>query len=314
MLKYLFRRSLAILPVLWGISTIVFILNFVLPGDPARMLLGQHGDPEIVESIRHQLGLDRPLYKQYLAYYGRLLQGNLGTSYRQHRPVREIISERFPATFKLTVAATLLAILFGMGAGIMAAMYHNRWLDTGIMILSLFGISIPIFWLGLMLILLFSSGLGWLPAGGFGENGDLAHLFLPALSLSAVSMGYIARITRSSMLDVVRQDYIRTAQAKGLHPAVIVLKHALKNALIPVITVVGLNFAGLMCGSIATEIIFAWPGLGKAIFEAISMRDRPVILGGVLFFAFVFVLVNALVDAFYSWVDPRIQLEGEGAA
>lgn len=309
MIAYIFRRLLMAIPVLWGIATIVFALMFLVPGDPARLLLGQHGDPETLASIRKELGLDKPIYIQYGRFIGRLIVGDLGQSYRQRRPVSEIIAERFPATLKLTVAAVVLAVIFGVIAGILAATYQHSLIDDFVMAGSLFGVSIPIFWLGMMLILLFASKLGWLPVAGYGENGDLGHLILPAFSLSAVSIGYIARMTRSSMLEVVHQDYVRTAQAKGLNKSKVILKHALKNALIPVVTVVGLDFAGLLGGAVATETVFAWPGLGRAMVDAIRMRDLPVVEGGVIFLALVFVIVNLIVDILYSYIDPRISYQ-----
>lgn len=203
-----------------------------------------------------------------------------------------------------------LAILIGVGTGILAAVYRNTVWDWLVMIFSLSGISMPVFWLGMMLILVFASGLGWLPVGGYGRTGDLRHLFLPALSLAAVSVGYIARMMRSSMLEVIGKDYIRTARAKGLSEKAVILRHALRNAFIPVITVIGIDFAALLGGAVATETVFAWPGLGRAVVDAIRVRDLPVVEGCVIFFAFIFVIINLLVDLSYAWFDPRIRLEG----
>ena len=299
-----------VIPILLGVATIIFILMFLVPGDPARLLMGQHGDERVLESIRHEMGLDQPVYIQYIRFIGKLAKGDLGTSYRQKRPVIQIIRERFPATAKLAVASMILAIIIGIAAGIIAAIYRNRVWDWIVMVLSLTGISMPVFWLGMMLILLFASGLGWFPVGGYGRSGDLRHLALPALSLSTISIGYISRMMRSSMLEVIGRDYIRTARAKGLSETAVILRHALKNAFIPVITVIGINFAALLGGAVATETVFAWPGLGRATVDAIKGRDLPVVEGCVIFLAFIFVMANLLVDLSYAWLDPRIRLEG----
>lgn len=310
MTSYILRRLLATVPILLGVATIVFALMFIVPGDPARMLMGQHGDERTLAALRHEMGLDRPMYVQYARFIGRLMKGDLGMSYRQKRPVAEIIRDRFPATAKLAAAAMLIAILAGVGAGILAAMHRNTTWDWLIMVLSLSGISMPVFWLGMMLMLVFASGLGWLPVGGYGRAGDLRHIALPALSLAAISVGYIARMMRSSMLEVIGKDYIRTARAKGLPERVVILGHALRNAFIPVITVIGIDFAALLGGAVATETVFSWPGLGRAVVDAIRMRDLPVVEGCVIFLAFVFVVINLLVDLSYAWLDPRIRYDG----
>jgi peptide/nickel transport system permease protein len=310
MTAYILRRLLATVPILLGVATIVFALMFIVPGDPARMLMGQHGDERTLAALRHEMGLDRPMYVQYARFIGRLMKGDLGMSYRQKRPVAEIIRDRFPATAKLAAAAMLIAILAGVGAGILAAMHRNTTWDWLIMVLSLSGISMPVFWLGMMLMLVFASGLGWLPVGGYGRAGDLRHIALPALSLAAISVGYIARMMRSSMLEVIGKDYIRTARAKGLPERVVILGHALRNAFIPVITVIGIDFAALLGGAVATETVFSWPGLGRAVVDAIRMRDLPVVEGCVIFLAFVFVVINLLVDLSYAWLDPRIRYDG----
>ena len=299
-----------VIPILLGVATIIFVLMFLVPGDPARLLMGQHGDERVLESIRHEMGLDKPVYIQYVRFIGKLATGDLGTSYRQKRPVIQIIRERFPATAKLAVTSMILAIIIGVAAGIIAALNRNKVWDWIVMVLSLTGISMPVFWLGMMLILLFASGLGWFPVGGYGRSGDLRHLALPALSLSTISIGYISRMMRSSMLEVIGRDYIRTARAKGLSETAVILRHALKNAFIPVITVIGINFAALRGGAVATETVFAWPGLGRATVDAIKVRDLPVVEGCVIFLAFIFVMANLLVDLSYAWLDPRIRLEG----
>ncbi len=310
MTTYILRRLLLVVPILLGVATIVFALMFIVPGDPARMLMGQHGDERTLAALRHEMGLDRPVYVQYARFIGRLAVGDLGVSYRQKRPVAEIIRDRFPATAKLAVASMAIAVVIGIIAGILAAVYRNSVWDWLVMVFSLSGISMPVFWLGMMLVLVFASGLGWLPVGGYGRSGDLRHILLPAFSLAAISVGYIARMMRSSMLEVIGRDYIRTARAKGLSKRVVVLRHALRNAFIPVITVIGINFASLLGGAVATETVFAWPGLGRAVVDAIRVRDLPVVEGCVIFLAFIFVIVNLLVDLSYAWLDPRIRLDG----
>ncbi len=310
MTTYIIRRLLMVIPILLGVATIIFILMFMVPGDPARLMMGQHGDERVLATIRHEMGLDRPLYIQYVKFIGRLVQGDLGMSYRQRRPVATIIAERFPATLKLALTAMTLAVLIGMTLGIIAAVNRNRIWDLLVMVMSLTGISLPVFWLGMMLILVFASGLGWLPVGGYGQSGDFRHLFLPAISLSTISIGYISRMMRSSMLEVIGKDYIRTARAKGVSEWAVNLRHALRNALIPVVTVIGIDFASLLGGAVATETVFAWPGLGRAVVDAIRERDLPVVEGCVIFMAFVFVIANLLVDLSYAWLDPRIRLDG----
>ena len=310
MTTYIIRRLFMVIPILLGAATIVFALMFIVPGDPARLLMGQHGDEQTLASIRKELGLDEPVYIQYAKFIGRLARGDLGMSYRQKRPVAQIIRERFPATAKLAVASMVIAVIFGIAAGILAASFRNTVLDWLVMVFSLSGISMPVFWLGMMLILVFASGLGWLPVGGYGRSGDMRHIALPALSLAAISVGYIARMMRSSMLEVIGKDYIRTARAKGLSRKAVILRHALKNAFIPVITIIGINFASLLGGAVATETVFAWPGLGRATVDAIRVRDLPVVEGCVMFLAFIFVVANLLVDLSYAWLDPRIRLDG----
>jgi len=312
MTTYIIRRLFMVIPILLGVATIVFALMYIVPGDPARLLMGQHGDEATLQAIRHEMGLDRPLAVQYVRFIGKLARGDLGMSYRQNRPVARIIAERFPATAKLAVASMIIAIVAGIAAGILAAVYRNTFVDWSVMVLSLTGISMPVFWLGMMLILVFASGLGWLPVGGYGKSGDIRHIILPAVSLAAISTGYIARMMRSSLLEVIGKDYIRTARAKGLSEMAVILRHALKNAFIPVITVIGINFASLLGGAVATETVFAWPGLGRAVVDAIRMRDLPVVEGCVIFLALLFVIANLLVDLSYAFLDPRIRLDGGG--
>lgn len=302
------RRLGALIPVLFGITLLVFILNAVALGDPARAMLGQRGDPELIAQIRQEYALDQPLWVQYATWMGRLLRGNLGRSYHQQRPVSLVIVERFPATFKLAVAATLIAVAAGLTMGIAAALKPGSALDHLLMGAAVVGISTPVFWLGLMLSLFFAVWLGWLPVSGYGD-GALANLVLPALTLGALHTGTIARMTRSSVLEVIRQDYVQAARAKGLGEATVIGKHALKNALIPVVTVVGIGLADLLVGAPLTETVFAWPGLGRMLVAAVGQRDLPVVMGAVLVFAVIYVLGNLLVDLAYLVIDPRMRRE-----
>jgi len=305
-IRYTVARLAQVVPVLLGVATIVFLLVRVIPGDPAAVLVGQHGNREVVAAIREELGLNKPLYVQYFTYLKGLLEGDLGYSYRQKRPVISVIRERFPATLKLAAGAICIAVIFGISLGCLAAFYRGTWVDTLVMIVSLAGVSAPVFWSGMLLIVIFGSVLGWLPVAGYG-GGDLRHLLLPSLALSGVFLGYIARLTRSGMIDALNRDYVRTARAKGLPEWRVVLVHALPNAVIPVITIIGVHFAGLLGGAVATETVFAWPGLGRVVVDAIKLRDIPVVEGSVIFMAVVFVLVNTAVDLLYALVDPRIR-------
>jgi len=309
MYQYILKRVALTVPVLLGIVTIVFLLMFAIPGDPVRILMGQHGDPQTEAMIRRELGLDKPVYVQYFRFLARLVRGDLGESYRQRRAVKEILFERLPATVKLGTAALCLATVLGIAAGVIAALNRNKPVDGAVMVASLIGISTPVFWLGLVLMLVFAAWLRWLPVAGYGSGGDLRHLALPAISLSMVYLGYIARMTRSSLLEVLGMEFLRTARAKGLGPRWAAVKHGMKNALIPIVTVIGLNFAGLLGGAVATETVFAWPGIGRAMVDAIRMRDVPVIEGGVILLSLSFVFINLLVDVSYSAIDPRIRIE-----
>jgi len=307
MLAYIARRGVAALGVLFGVATVTFVLNFVLPGDPARLLAGQRADAETIAAIRQQLGLDQPLPVQYVRFLGRLLQGDLGRSYVTNRPVREIILERFPATALLTVSSMLLATVLGVLLGVLAAVRPNSWLDTLLMLLALVGISVPSFVAGLLVLLLFGVVLGWFPIAGYIDQG-WEYLVLPMLTLALRPMSIIARMTRSSMLEVLGQEYIRTALAKGVPTGRVLLRHALRNALNPVVTTVSAWFAGLLAGAFFVEYIFNWPGIGSVAIAAIEKLDYPLIQGTVLFAAVVFVVVNAIVDVLYAVVDPRVQL------
>jgi peptide/nickel transport system permease protein len=322
MLGYIMRRLLSLVPVLLIAATLVWVLMFYLPGDPARLIAGGQGlDPQVLQSIREEWGLDRPPVLQYLQFLGRLMRGDLGTSYIQHRPVATIIRDHFPATLILAVAAVTLSAAGGLLLGALAAFHRGRLIDNLVLGLALLGTSTPVFWLGLMLMLLFASRLGWLPVLGYGEGGltipwvnvllpEWDHLVLPAITLSLVSLGATARLTRTSLLDTGSADYLVTASAKGASRLRVFARHTLTNALIPVVTVVGLDFAGMLGGAVATEYVFAWPGLGKTIVRAIALRDLPVVEGGVLFLTVVFVLVNLAVDLLYLRLDPRIHYGG----
>ncbi len=315
---YIVRRILGVVPVLLAAATIVWCLMFYLPGDPARLIAGGQGvDPRVLESIREEWGLDAPAPIQYLRYLGKLLRGDLGESYIQRRPVAEIIGDHFPPTLILAVAAVFLAAGGGMFLGSLAAFTRNRLLDELVLVLALLGTSTPVFWLGLMLMLLFASHLGWLPVLGYGMEGAVIpwlgvrlpewnHLVLPAATLSLVSLGVIARLTRTSLIETSGAEYLVTASAKGASRLRVFTRHALKNALIPVVTIVGIDFAAMLGGAVATEYVFAWPGLGKTIVRAIALQDLPVVEGGVLFLTLIFVLVNLAVDLLYVHLDPRI--------
>jgi len=303
-------RLLALVPVVVGITLLVFILNAVALGDPARAAMGQRADPEALARIRREYALDRPLAVQYAAWMGRLARADLGVSWREERPVTEVIAERLPATVRLALAATAVSIVLGLAAGALAALRPGAPLDHVLMAGAVLGISTPVFWLGMMLSLVFGVALGWLPVSGYGD-GDLAHLVLPALALGALHTGTVARMTRSSLLEVVRQDYVQSARAKGLAERTVILKHALRNALIPVVTVVGIGLADLLVGAPLTETVFAWPGVGRLLVAAVGQRDLPVVMGAVLVFALVYVVGNLLVDIAYFLIDPRTR-RGQG--
>ena len=306
MLQYVIKRLLSTIPVLIGISLLLFFMLRMLPGDPAQVLAGQMATPEEVDLIRHQLGLDRPIHVQYAFFLGRLARFDLGRSARTQNPVTEEIWARLPNTMLLAVVAITLACLFGIPAGIISAVRPYTWIDYVVTSTALFGMSMPVFWLGLMLVVVFAVWLHWLPAGGIGT---WKHVILPSITLTAFVIAFIARMTRSSMLEVLSQDYTTTARSKGLKEQVVIIKHALKNALIPIITVVGLQFGMLLGGAVLTETVFAWPGLGRLIVDSILARDYPVIQGAILIFGLLYILVNLVVDVLYAYVDPRIRYD-----
>ncbi len=304
--QYILRRLLYTLPTLLGVTIVIFLLVRFIPGDPARLAAGLLSTNEEVERIRVELGLNRPLYAQYLVFLQDILSGNLGLSAVTRTSVTIEISSRFGATLMLALTSIVLATALGVVAGVSSAASYNSLLDYAVMVVALAGVSIPVFWLGIMLMLLFAVNLHWLPAGGYGSP---LHLVLPSIALAAFSIAIIARITRSTLLETLGMDYVRTARAKGLSQRIVLYRHALLNALIPVITVVGLQFGTLLGGAVLTETTFAWPGLGRLLVGAISARDYPVIQGIVLIFATIFVTVNLAVDILYAYVDPRIRYE-----
>jgi peptide/nickel transport system permease protein len=314
--RYIIRRIIGLIPVLFCVSVVVFIITRVIPGDPASVMLGPQATVEAVEALRAKLGLDQPYLVQYGRFLKDLLRGDLGTSIYYHQSVLSLILERMPNTLILGGTSLVIALVVAVPIGILSATKQYSFFDYFSMTLSLLGVSIPIFWLGMMLVFVFSLKLGWLPATGIGSNGFvdyIRHLILPSLALSTIPMATFARITRSSMLEVIRQDYIRTARAKGLHERIVIWKHALKNALIPLITVVGMQVSTMLSGAVLTETIFAWPGMGRLIVDAIDKRDFMMVQGGVIFISAVFVLVNLIVDIMYVVVNPRISFEqGKG--
>ncbi len=302
------RRILYTIPVVWGVVTAVFILINVVPGDPAMIMMGQRGDPETLAKIRHDLGLDLPLHKQYINFMGQLLRGDLGTSYRTNEKVSTALKERLGATARLALWALVLGTVIGIIAGIVSAVKQYSLFDYSAMFIAIAGVSAPVFWVGLLLLLVFAYGLGWVPGAGYGD-GSWQYLILPVVTLGVRPGALTARLTRSCMLEVLNQDYIRTAKAKGLSQNVVVLKHALKNAMIPVVTIIGTQIASLLSGAVLTETIFAWPGIGRLSVEALIARDFPMIRGTVIFMALIFLLANLIVDISYGLFDPRIRYE-----
>ena len=305
MLTWILQRVLAVVPVLFGVTLAVFSMLFLVPGDPVKMMLAEFvTNPDQVAQMRAQLHLDEPVLKQYGRFVASAVRGDLGTSIRSRRPVTTEIGENVASTAQLAAAAMLVAIAVGVPLGLLAALSRNSWLDVASMGTALLGVSMPSFWLGLLLIFVFSLHLAWFPATG---GGDLHHLVLPAITLGTIAAAIIARLTRSSMLEVLGQDYVRTARAKGLGGFSVVVRHALKNALIPVITIFGLQFGNLLAGAVIVETVFSRPGLGRLIVGGILNKDFPLVQGTVLFVATVYVLINVLVDFAYAYADPRIR-------
>jgi ABC-type dipeptide/oligopeptide/nickel transport system permease component len=304
MLRYVSRRLLYTLPVLWLVVSLVFLLIHLVPGDPIAQMLGEGAPAADLEAARHAYGLDLPLGQQYLNYWKGVLHGDLGTSLRYDQNVSRLLAQRYPYTLQLTLAALVVAILLSIPAGVHSARRRNQWDDRALSVVSLFGLSFPNFALGPILILLFSIKLGWLPVSG---SGTFANLVLPAITMGSALAAILTRMVRTSMLEELSQDYIRTARAKGLPETTVVYHHALRNAMIPVITVLGLQFGALLAGAIVTEKIFSWPGIGRLTIDAISNRDYAVVQGGILAIGLTYVAVNFMTDLVYSVVNPRIR-------
>lgn len=306
MLRYLARRLALTVPVLVGVATLVFSLIHLIPGDPAQAMLGDAASPQDVADLRHRLGLDRPLLEQYGLFVRGVVRGDLGTSLRTSQPVTAMILERMPATLELAVGAMCVAIGFAIPLGIAAAVWRGTAVDHAAMTLALLGISIPNFWLGPLLALLFAVELGWFPVSG---RGTLAHLVLPSISLGAGLAAILARMTRATLLEELREPYVQAARARGASRARAVIRHAFRNSLIPVVTLIGLQFGAVLTGAVITETIFAWPGIGRLLIQSIGFRDYPLVQGCILLIATTYVGVNLLTDLFYSVLDPRIRYD-----
>ncbi|MDF2635046.1 MAG: ABC-type transporter, integral rane subunit [Pelosinus sp.] len=332
MLKYIIRKLLLLIPVLFGVTLATFMVMHLFTTDPTEIILGQHATTQRVEALREELGLNKPIYVQFGDYLSNALQGDLGKSVITKTSITDELMRRFPATVELALTAIFIATIMGILFGVISAVKQNSIYDYGTMVTALLGVSMPIFWLGLMMIILFSVILGWLPASGriaigmqpetitglylvdallTGDMGAFVnafeHLIMPAVALGSYSTAIIARMTRATMLETIRQDYIRTARAKGLTEKIVIFKHALRNALIPVVTVIGLQMGALLGGAVLTETVFSWPGIGSYLVEGIMVSDYPRVQGAVLLVGTIFVLVNLLVDVLYSYLDPRIQ-------
>lgn len=303
MTSFIARRLLLAVPTLFGVLVVAFLLLYVAPGDPVTAMIGERADPETIARLRAELRLDDPLLIRFAHYAGNVLRGDLGTSYITNRPISREIAERFPKTLQLAVAAMILATAVGVSLGVVSARRPGGWVDRIALGISYLGISFPVYWVGLLLILLFAIGLRWLPPSGFG---GLVYLVLPAATLGMRSIAFQARMTRSAMMEALSTDFVRTARAKGVNEWSVTLRHALRNALIPLITIVALDFGAYLTGSILTETVFSWPGIGRYVVNAIARRDLPAIQGAVLFLSVVFVLVNLLSDLAYAKADPRI--------
>ncbi len=304
MTQLIVRRVLLTIPVLLGVATLVFSLVHLVPGDPAQAMLGEGASPDDIQQLRDRLGLNRPLIVQYADFLGSLARGDLGTSLRLDRPVTAVIAERLPATAELAIAAMGVAVALALPLGIASAVWRGTAVDHGAMTLALLGISIPNFWLGPLLAILFAVELGWLPVSG---RGSLAHLILPAVSLGAALAAILARVTRASMLDELGEQYVLAARARGASRTRAVVHHAFRNSLIPVITIVGLQFGALLTGAVITETIFAWPGVGRLLIQAISFRDYPLVQGCILLIAVTYVTMNLVTDLLYGVLDPRVR-------
>ncbi len=307
MLRYALGRLIGTVPVLFGVTLLVFLMAWVTPGDPVVAMLGEASQGisrQALEDLRRELGLDRPLPVQYVGYVAGLLRGDLGNSVRSRRPVLAEIRDRLPATLELALAALTIAVALGVTLGVLAAVRKRTWVDGAAIAVALVGVSIPVFWSGFLLMMVFALELGWLPASG---RGTWRHLVLPAVTVGVSSAAFIARITRGAVLEALAQDYVRTAKAKGLAPRRVVLRHALRNALLPIVTVVGLQLGGLLGGAVLTETVFAWPGVGRLLVDAIVARDLPLVQGSVLVVSLLFILVNLAVDLSYAAINPKVR-------
>ncbi|MYZ45871.1 glutathione ABC transporter permease GsiC [Schauerella aestuarii] len=304
MLTYIVKRLLGMIPTLLLVAVVVFLFVHMLPGDPARLAAGPEADQATVELVRKDLGLDLPMHQQFVRYFSHMLQGDLGTSLRTKRPVSTEIADRFLPTLYLTFASMIWSVMFGMIIGIVSAVWRNKWPDRLGMTLAVSGISFPAFALGMMLMQVFSVNLGWLPTVG---ASTWKHYILPSLTLGAAVAAVMARFTRASFVEVIQEDFVRTARAKGLSERTVIIKHALRNAMIPVVTMMGLQFGFLLGGSIVVETVFNWPGLGRLLVDAVTQRDYPVIQGLVLLFSFEFILINLIVDVLYGAINPCIR-------
>ncbi|MGJ7494962.1 glutathione ABC transporter permease GsiC [Variovorax sp. RT4R15] len=304
MTHYVIKRLLGLLPTLFIVAVLVFLFVHMLPGDPARLAAGPDAGPETIALVRQELGLDKPLPQQFLSFFGNMLQGDFGHSLRSRRPVSTEIAERFMPTLLLTLTSMAWAVLFGMAIGITSAVYRNKWPDRIGMTLAVSGISFPAFALGMLLMQVFSVQLGWLPTVG---ADSWRHYVLPSITLGAAVAAVMARFTRASFIEVIQEDFVRTARAKGVPENLVVLKHCLRNALIPVVTMMGLQFGFLLGGSIVVEAVFNWPGLGRLLVDAVDMRDYPIIQTLVLLFSLEFILINLVVDVLYGFINPTIR-------
>lgn len=315
MIKYSLKRILQLIPTIFIVVFIVFVLTRVIPGDPAAVMLGPQASVEAVQELRDNLGLNDPIIEQFGRYLKDVAKGDLGNSYYYNQPVSKLINERFPNTLILAILSIIIGLLIGIPVGVISATKQYSVFDYTSMILALIGISVPIFWLAMMAVLLFSVNLGWLPSVGMGE-GSIAdiiqHLVLPSLCLATGPTAVFARFTRSSMLDITKQDYIKTARAKGLKEKLVIWKHAFKNALPPIITVAGMQFSQLLSGAVLTETVFSWPGIGKLIVDAIQNRDYTLVQGSVIYVAFIYVIINLIVDICYALLNPKVKASFEG--
>jgi len=308
MLNYIIRRTLSTIPIIIGVVLVVFILTTIVPGDPARIMMGQRGDPDTIKMIREEMGLDKPIPVQLVNFYKDVFTFDLGRSYRNNMTVIQSIRIRLPVTAKLAFGGMAIAVVFGMFLGILSSTHQYTYIDYSSMIFALLGMSSPVYFVGLLSVLLFANYLGWIPGTGLG-NGEFIYFVLPIIVLGVRPMALITRLTRSTMLEVIHQDYVTTARSKGLKERTVIYKHALKNALIPAVTIIGLQTASLLSGVILTETIFSLPGLGRLAVQSVINRDFPIIRGIVLFMALVFVVANLLVDLSYGLFDPRIRYE-----